>query len=234
MSETNEPIIELAGVRRSYRMGDSILEVLRGIDWRVKRGEWACLLGASGSGKTTLLNLIGALEKPDAGMIRVAGTDLAGLSRRAAAKFRNRRIGFVFQAYHLLPELTILENVMRPARFAGVAKRAARERAESLLATVGLSGRLRHRPSELSGGEQQRAAIARALVNEPELLLADEPTGNLDGRTGSGILDLFGELRSAHPERSIVMITHNREIADLADRVAELTDGVLRYGKEEC
>ena len=119
MSETNEPIIELAGVRRSYRMGDSILEVLRGIDWRVKRGEWACLLGASGSGKTTLLNLIGALEKPDAGMIRVAGTDLAGLSRRAAAKFRNRRIGFVFQAYHLLPELTILENVMLPARFAG-------------------------------------------------------------------------------------------------------------------
>lgn len=228
MSETNEPIIELADVRRSYRMGDSVLEVLRGVNWRVERGEWACLLGASGSGKTTLLNLIGALEKPDSGTIRVAGADLAGLSRRAAAKFRNRRIGFVFQAYHLLPELTILENVMLPARFAGLAKRSARERAEALLATVGLSGRLRHRPSELSGGEQQRAAIARALINEPELLLADEPTGNLDGRTGSGILELFAELRSEHPERSIVMITHNREIADLADRVAELSDGVLR------
>ena len=161
MSETNEPIIELAGVRRSYRMGDSILEVLRGIDWRVKRGEWACLLGASGSGKTTLLNLIGALEKPDAGMIRVAGTDLAGLSRRAAAKFRNRRIGFVFQAYHLLPELTILENVMLPARFAGVAKRAARERAESLLATVGLSGRLRHRdPVQTPSGTERRCRCA--------------------------------------------------------------------------
>ena len=134
----------------------------------------------------------------------------------------------MFQAYHLLPELPILENEMLPARFSGLAKRSARERAEALLATVGLSGRLRHRPSELSGGEQQRAAIARALINEPELLLADEPTGNLDGRTVSGILELFAELRSEHPERSIVMITHNREIADLADRVAELSDGVLR------
>ncbi len=226
MSE-NQFIVNIAGVTRSYRIGDSRLEVLRGIDWQVRRGSWSCLLGASGSGKTTLLNLIGALEKPDSGLLEVAGVDLGKLSRRAAAEFRNRKLGFVFQAYHLLPELTILENVMLPARLAGGGKADIRLRAEALLVTVGLAERLRHRPTELSGGEQQRAAIARALINGPELLLADEPTGNLDARSGQGILDLFTALRESHPTRSIVMITHNREIAQLADQVAELADGRL-------
>ncbi len=229
MSENmeNEAVIELSGVKRTYRLGTVELEVLRGVDWSVRRGEWACLLGASGSGKTTLLNLIGALEKPDAGSIRVCGVDLMTLKRRSAALFRNRKLGFVFQAYHLLPELSILENVMLPARLAGVSNSAARHRAGELLARVGLEKRLRHRPAELSGGEQQRASIARALINDPELLLADEPTGNLDSATGNGILELFAGLRRERPECSIVMITHNREIAALADHVSELRDGVM-------
>lgn len=226
MSE-QENIIELRGVTRTYKLGREKLPVLRGMDWEIRRGEWACLLGASGSGKTTLLNLIGTLEQPDSGTIRIAGVDVSKLGRGEAARFRNRKIGFVFQAYHLLPELTVLENVMLPGNLAGLSRGEAKKRAVPLLETVGLSGRMRHRPSELSGGEQQRAAIARALLNEPELLLADEPTGNLDTHTGEAILELFTELRKLHPGRSIMMITHNREIAKLADRTGELVDGRL-------
>ena len=226
MSE-QENIIELRGVTRTYKLGREKLLVLRGVDWEIRRGEWACLLGASGSGKTTLLNLIGTLEQPDSGTIRIAGVDVSKLGRGEAARFRNRKIGFVFQAYHLLPELTVLENVMLPGNLAGLSRGEAKKRAVPLLETVGLSGRMRHRPSELSGGEQQRAAIARALLNEPELLLADEPTGNLDTHTGEAILELFTELRKLHPGRSIMMITHNREIAKLADRTGELVDGRL-------
>ena len=226
MSE-QENIIELRGVTRTYKLGREKLPVLRGVDWEIRRGEWACLLGASGSGKTTLLNLLGTLEQPDSGTIRIAGVDVSKLGRGEAARFRNRKIGFVFQAYHLLPELTVLENVMLPGNLAGLSRGEAKKRAVPLLETVGLSGRMRHRPSELSGGEQQRAAIARALLNEPELLLADEPTGNLDTHTGEAILELFTELRKLHPGRSIMMITHNREIAKLADRTGELVDGRL-------
>ena len=226
MSE-QENIIELRGVTRTYKLGREKLPVLRGVDWEIRRGEWACLLGASGSGKTTLLNLIGTLEQPDSGTNRIAGVDVSKLGRGEAARFRNRKIGFVFQAYHLLPELTVLENVMLPGNLAGLSRGEAKKRAVPLLETVGLSGRMRHRPSELSGGEQQRAAIARALLNEPELLLADEPTGNLDTHTGEAILELFTELRKLHPGRSIMMITHNREIAKLADRTGELVDGRL-------
>ena len=226
MSE-QENIIELRGVTRTYKLGREKLPVLRGVDWEIRRGEWACLLGASGSGKTTLLNLIGTLEQPDSGTIRIAGVDVSKLGRGEAARFRNRKIGFVFQAYHLLPELTVLENVMLPGNLAGLSRGEAKKRAVPLLETVGLSGRMRHRPSELSGGEQQRAEIARALLNEPELLLADEPTGNLDTHTGEAILELFTELRKLHPGRSIMMITHNREIAKLADRTGELVDGRL-------
>lgn len=226
MSE-QENIIELRGVTRTYKLGREKLPVLRGVDWEIRRGEWACLLGASGSGKTTLLNLIGTLEQPDSGTIRIAGVDVSKLGRGEAARFRNRKIGFVFQAYHLLPELTVLENVMLPGNLEGLSRGEAKKRAVPLLETVGLSGRMRHRPSELSGGEQQRAAIARALLNEPELLLADEPTGNLDTHTGEAILELFTELRKLHPGRSIMMITHNREIAKLADRTGELVDGRL-------
>ena len=223
--ELSRNIIELAGVVRTYRVGEERVEVLKGVDFRLRRGEWCAVFGASGSGKTTLLNLIGALEKPDAGKICVSGIDITRFSRREAARFRASRIGFVFQAYHLLPELSILENVALAARLAGSSAASARRRASELLDGVGLSHRLRHRPSELSGGEQQRAAIARSLVNDPELLLADEPTGNLDARTGEGILELFRELRRRDPGRSIVMITHNRELAQVATRVVELADG---------
>ena len=223
----NDLILHLKDVRRSYSVGDGAVEVLRGVNWELERGRWACLLGASGSGKTTLLHLIGALEKPDAGTIEVAGVDLSRLTRAEAAEFRNNRLGFVFQAYHLLPELNIRENVMLPGMLAGKSRRECRQRAEMLLELVGLKERMHHRPNELSGGEQQRAAIARALINDPELLLADEPTGNLDARTGAGILELVGELRRERPDRTIVMITHNREIAELCDPVVQLCDGVF-------
>lgn len=225
----NKPnmVVEVEKVAKGYELPGSRLEILTEINWRIRAGEWAALLGASGSGKTTLLNLIGALEKPDRGTIRVGGVDCSGLNRRAAAEFRNRRIGFVFQTYCLLPELSVLENVMLPGLMAKTASGVVAARARVLLDRVGLGARLKHRPTELSGGEQQRAAIARALINDPELLLADEPTGNLDGHTGQEILNLFRELRAANPERAIVMITHNPAIAALADMVATLADGTL-------
>ncbi len=222
------PVLEAVGVAKGYALGNSRVEVLRDISWSLRRGEFAALLGASGSGKTTLLNLLGALEKPDAGTIRAAGVDYASLGSRAAAEFRNRKIGFVFQSYCLLPELNILENVLLPGLMAGTAHRDLEARARQLLGRVGLGDRLKHRPSELSGGEQQRASIARALINDPELLLADEPTGNLDAHTGEEILALFDELRHAHPERAMVIITHNAEVAKRASSVWHLADGILR------
>ena len=227
MENTVENMLELSGVTRSYRLGDHTLEILRGIDLVLKTGEWCCVFGASGSGKTTLLNLVGALEKPDSGSIRIAGKDVSSISRRAAAKFRAEKIGFVFQNYQLLPELSILENVVLAARFCGTSLQKSREKAEKLLSAVGLSGRLKHRPSELSGGEQQRAAIARALVNDPVLLLADEPTGNLDSKTGEEVIRLFEDLRKQNPALTILMISHNRDLAARADKTVELVDGML-------
>ncbi len=226
MSSSNA-IIEAIGLTRTFQVGSTQLHVLRGVDYLVEQGRWTCLLGASGSGKTTLLNILGALEKPTSGIIRVNGVDLSSLSRREAAHFRNCTIGFVFQAYHLLPELSMLENVMLPGLLAGQSRAVVRKRAKQLLERTGLATRLKHRPAELSGGEQQRASIARALINDPKLLLADEPTGNLDSETGKEILELFQELRADQSERTIVMITHNREIAKLANQVDELVDGVL-------
>lgn len=222
-----ENMLDVSGVKRSYRMGNNTLNVLRGIDFSLKTGEWCCIVGASGSGKTTLLNLIGTLERPDEGIIRIAGEDVSAIGRRAAAKFRAKRIGFVFQNYQLLPELSILENVSLAARLGGLSAKAAKKRAEELLISVGLAERLKHRPNELSGGEQQRAAIARALVNNPDLLLADEPTGNLDSKTGEEVISLFENLRKDNPNLTILMITHNRELACRADKTVELVDGLL-------
>lgn len=221
-------IIEIKDLHHSYGSGSRRLDILRGVDAEIPAGKWFCILGASGCGKTTLLNLIGGLEKPGSGSIRVGGVEVSALSRREAARFRTGKIGFVFQSYHLLPELSILENVMLAARLAGTAPHAARDRAGELLARMGLAERLDHRPAELSGGEQQRAAIARAIVNDPELLLADEPTGNLDAESGAEVLKLLSEVRGEHPERSMLMITHNRDIARLADGVLLLENGVLR------
>ncbi len=222
------PVIEIHGLHHSYGCGGRKLEILRGLECSIPRGKWFCILGASGCGKTTLLNLIGGLEKPVSGSIKVDGVEISSFSRGEAARFRAGKIGFVFQSYHLLPELDILENTVLAARLAGVGVRAARRRGEELLGMMGLKERLTHRPSELSGGEQQRAAIARALINDPGVLLADEPTGNLDPRSGEEVLEVFSRLRAIRPDRSTLMITHNREIARLADGVLLLEDGVLK------
>ena len=227
MDTIDTPAIAVSDLRHSYRTGTRKLEILRGANCRIDRGKWICILGASGCGKTTLLNLIGGLEKPESGSIEVCGTDVAKLSRRAAARFRCAMIGFVFQSYHLLPELNILENVALASRLAGTGRHRATERARELLTQVGLAERIEHRPTELSGGEQQRAAIARALINDPPVLLADEPTGNLDAENGAEVLDLFDRIRRERPDRTILMITHNRDITHRADGVLQLENGVL-------
>ena len=219
-----EPFLSVQMVTKSFRIASSKIDVLKGVSFSARRGEWLALVGASGSGKTTLLDIVGTISRPDTGRVLSDGADTTGRSCRQTVLFRRRKIGFVFQSYHLLPELTVLENAMLPGMLEGKTVRVCRERAESLLERLGLSHRLAHRPNELSGGEQQRVAIARALQNEPELLLADEPTGNLDSVTGKGILEIF---RSIHEEgkMTIVMVTHDRSIAALADRILELRDG---------
>ena len=221
-------MLKLEDVRKGYRLGKNFIPVLKGIDLEVARGEWVALLGASGSGKTTLLNLIGCLERQDQGRISYDGTDCSTLGDAARTRLRLAKIGFVFQSYHLLPELTLLENVRLAAMIAGNVGAASVRKAEDLLDKVGLGARLRHKPGELSGGEQQRAAIARALVNDPELILADEPTGNLDSETGAGILDLFVKLNhNTTAQRTIVMVTHDKEVASLAGRIVVIKDGML-------
>jgi len=220
----SEMLLSARGLKKSYVMGNRSLEVLRGVEVAIARGDFVALRGASGTGKSTLLHLIGGLDTPNAGEIFFRGQNIAQYSEAELTNFRNRRVGFVFQAYHLLPELTALENVCLTARIARIATHVAAKRAHDLLARVGLSGRLDHKPSELSGGEQQRVAIARALINEPELLLADEPTGNLDSKTGSEIMELLQSLR-AEKQTTLVIATHDAKVAALAPRVIELVDG---------
>ncbi len=219
-------LISVKDVYRTYKLEKSYIPVLRGVDIDIYRNEWLCLLGASGSGKTTLLNLIGCLEHPDKGAITYNGVNVCNISKKARSRLRIKNIGFIFQAYHLLPELNILENVKLPSMLNGCFGKKAAEKAEALLVKVGLKERLKHRPAELSGGEQQRVAIARALVNDPELVLADEPTGNLDSKTGEGILEIFKELHN-NRARTIIMVTHNPEVARLSDRIAVIRDGKI-------
>jgi ABC-type lipoprotein export system ATPase subunit len=220
------PILDARDVRKSYLMGGRPLEVLRDIQLTVGRGEFLALRGASGAGKSTLLHLLGGLDLPGGGEIIFDGSNLRSLSSRALARLRNRRVGFVFQAYHLLPELSALENVALPARMARTPAGEAAARGRDLLERVGLGARMQHRPCELSGGEQQRVAIARALINEPDLILADEPTGNLDSHTGQEIIQLLCALRQER-RATLIMATHDAKIAARAPRVAELTDGTL-------
>lgn len=219
-------LVSVNAVYRTYKLEKNDIPVLRGLNLDVYRNEWLCLLGASGSGKTTLLNLIGCLERPDKGIITYNGLNVCNISKKARSQLRIKNIGFIFQSYHLLPELNILENVKLPSMLNGCFGRKATDKAKDLLVKVGLKERLRHRPAELSGGEQQRAAIARALVNEPELVLADEPTGNLDSGTGEGILEIFRELHN-NRARTIIMVTHNPEVAKLSDRVVVIRDGKI-------
>lgn len=220
-------VIEVRDLCHSYRMGSSELKIINHLDFSLERGKWCCIYGASGSGKTTLLNLLGTLEKPCSGSIIIDGQDVSGLSGKAAAGFRGRSIGFIFQNYHLIPELTVLENTAFAGNFAGSSSSKATQKAKELLERVGLKERMHHLPAELSGGERQRCAIARSLINSPKLILADEPTGNLDGTTGNSILELFCELRREYQDMSIVMITHNPEIAGLADQSVKLENGRL-------
>ena len=222
----NEPLLSARALAKSYAMGWRTLEVLRGVNLQVARGEFLALRGASGAGKSTLLHLIGGLDSPNGGEIHFAGRNIAAFSERELSDFRNRRVGFVFQAYHLLPELDALENVCLPARVARVPAARAAARGRELLARVGLSDRLEHKPFELSGGEQQRVAIARALINEPELVLADEPTGNLDSHTGGEIIELLKKLH-AEKQTTLVIATHDAKVAAHARRIFELADGCI-------
>ena len=223
---TSHAMLDARNLHKSYVMGDRTLEVLRGIDLTVQRGEFLALRGASGAGKSTLLHLLGGLDLPNHGEILFDGVNLLKLPARALAQLRNRRVGFIFQAYHLLPELSAIENVMLPARMGRQSPDAAETRALELLDRVGLAARAMHRPYEMSGGEQQRVAIARSLVNKPDLILADEPTGNLDSHTGQEIIQLLYDL-GAERQATLVIATHDAKIAARAPRVMELADGQL-------
>ncbi len=220
-------ILEASGLRKLYQGGDGLpIEVLGGVDLSVSRGEFVAIVGSSGSGKSTLLHLLGALDMPSAGTVRLDGRDFGELDETDLARVRNRKIGFVFQFHHLLREFTALENVMLPLLIAGEEDARARSRAEELLAAVGLAGRMSHRPAALSGGEQQRAAVARALAADPVLVLADEPSGNLDTANSERLHQLFARL-SREFETALVVVTHNRSLAGRADRVLSLEGGKL-------
>lgn len=227
-TESTAPaVIEAVGVTRDFPGGDGgIVRVLTGVDLAVSRGEMVAIVGASGAGKSTFLHVLGALERPSAGVVRLAGTDVSRLSDDALAALRNRTVGFVFQFHHLLREFSAVENVMFPLRIAGVAPSEARARAEALLERVGMASRRHHRPSELSGGEQQRAAVARALAAEPAVLLADEPSGNLDQGNAERLHELFSALAS-EMGLGLVVVTHNMALAALADRTLSLEEGKL-------
>lgn len=220
-------VLSVEGLTKTYVGGDGgLITVFDGVDLEVARGEMVAVVGASGAGKSTLLHLLGALDRPTAGRVRIGGRALDGMNDDEVSTLRNRTVGFVFQFHHLLREFTALENVMMPLRIAGVSEPIASKRAIGLLERVGLGGRVHHRPSELSGGEQQRTAVARALVAEPQVLLADEPSGNLDHYNSERLHELFAQL-ARELEVAMVVVTHNRALAARADRVLQLEDGKL-------
>ena len=221
-------MIELSNIRKTYRQGGNEIHALDGIDLRVAPGEFVAIMGPSGSGKSTLLNVLGALDRPDTGRYRLADDEISALDDDAASDVRNRRIGFVFQSFHLLPRLTVLENVLLPQRYARHADGGAAERAVALLERIGLGQRVGHLPGQLSGGQLQRAAIARALLNQPALLLADEPTGNLDSRSAADVLELLRELHAGG--QTLVLVTHDPAIAAGAQRTIHLRDGRIAEG----
>lgn len=220
--KTLDMMIEALNIEKSF----GNLKVLKGIDFRAERSEVVSIMGASGAGKSTLLQILGTLSSPDNGTLHIDGTDVLTLDRKQISEFRNRRIGFVFQFHHLLPEFTSVENVMIPALIAGKKEREAKEEALKLLDTLGLSERTTHKPSELSGGEQQRVAIARALINRPAVLFADEPSGNLDSVTKTELHKLFFKLRDEFGQ-TIVIVTHDPELAGMCDRSLFMKDGVF-------
>ncbi|MBB6018021.1 ABC transporter ATP-binding protein [Deinococcus radiopugnans] len=219
------PVVDLRGIRKVYEQGDVVFEALKGVDVQIGQGEMVALMGPSGSGKTTLMQIIGLLDRPSAGSYALGGRDVTTLSENERAEARNTDIGFVFQAFHLLPRLNLLENVEVPLTYAGVPAAERRERALDVLRRVGLEDKARNLPSQISGGQKQRVAVARALAGSPRLLLADEPTGNLDTRTGEEVMALFGEL---HAEgTTVVLVTHEPEIGAYAERIIRVRDGLM-------
>jgi len=230
MSESDF-ILQAEEIYKSYRMGATRVKVLKGVDLEIRKGEYVAIVGASGSGKSTLLHILGALDRPDKGVVRFEGRDLSRYGNGELNRFRNKMVGFVFQFYHLLDELSVLENVYLPTMVSkGVlgwfgCRRWARNRAKELLEQLGLAERAKHKPYQLSGGERQRVAIGRALMNEPNVLLADEPTGNLDSATGNGILNVFEKLNQAG--QTIVMVSHDDRVAQRAARMVTLADGKI-------
>ena len=228
----SEPFLSAKNVGKTYMLGKRELEVLRGINLDVNRGDFLALRGASGAGKSTLLHLLGGLDFPDPGEILSQGRSLRDLSRRDLAQWRNREVGFIFQAYYLLPELDALENVCLPARMLRTPAADAAARGRELLTRVGLKERMEHKPYELSGGEQQRVAIARALINQPDLILADEPTGNLDSHTGQEIIDLLCSLRDER-KMTLVMATHDPTVAARAAKTIHVVDGQIQMTNDK-
>jgi putative ABC transport system ATP-binding protein len=222
-SNGDAPVVHVQGVTRYYRMGDEVVHAVDGVTLVIGAGEYVAIVGPSGCGKSTLLNLIGAIDRPTAGTVAIQGRRVDAMSDREATRFRLLHVGFVFQRFYLMPTLTARENVELPMAEAGLSKAERRERARELLAYVGLERRERHRPPQLSGGEQQRVAIARSLANRPALLLADEPTGELDARTGAEVITLFGRLNQ--DGTTIVVVTHDEELARAARRVVHMRDG---------
>lgn len=231
MSDPAPPVVMMSGISRVYRSGPVEVAAVRNLDFRAAEGELAAIIGPSGSGKSTLMNLIGCLDLPTAGTYEFDGCDIAEFPHERLADLRNRSIGFVFQSFHLLPHATAGENVEMPLLFAGVPARKRRERAMEMLERVGLAERAGHFPSQLSGGEMQRVAIARALANNPRLILADEPTGNLDSRTGRGILDLFMKLWQSGT--TIILITHDLGLARVCPRIVKMEDGLIVHDGSE-
>jgi putative ABC transport system ATP-binding protein len=231
MSDNGTPVIKMDAVAKTYRSGAIEFEALRGIDLAIRAREMIAVIGASGSGKSTLMNLMGCLDTPSRGVYAFEGRDIAHMSAAELADLRNRAIGFVFQSFHLLPYATARENVEMPLLFGGVGSRRRRERALEMLDRVGLADRAEHLPTQLSGGEMQRVAVARALANDPKVILADEPTGNLDTRTGRGILDLFTRLWQ--DGGTIVLITHDLRLARSCSRILKLEDGrIVHDGRD--
>jgi putative ABC transport system ATP-binding protein len=226
--EPSKALIQLEEVSKTYDSGENAVQALRGIDLQIAAGEFAAIIGPSGSGKSTLMHILGCLDSPTSGRYWLDGEDVAALSSRELARIRNRKLGFVFQTFNLLPRATIWKNVELPLLYAGLGREQRLERAMDALKRVGLENRAKHRPNELSGGQRQRVAIARALVNEPSLILADEPTGNLDSKTGSDIIRIFEELAASG--QTIILVTHDPAIAARTQRRIKIVDGQVVAG----
>lgn len=218
-------VIEIRNIIRDFKLGQEVVHVLKGIDLDIKRGEYVAIMGPSGSGKSTLMNLLGCLDTPTAGSYNLNGNDVSQMSDDDLADIRNTEIGFVFQTFNLLPRTTALDNVALPMVYAGASKKERVERASEVLTDVGLADRMDHKPNQLSGGQRQRVAVGRALVNKPSIILADEPTGNLDSKTGVEIMKLFGDIHKSG--NTVIMVTHEEDIAAHAKRVIRLRDGII-------